>query len=104
MVELVELCDETEVYDDRLKAIDVEGIKLMIVRYEGKYLISSRICTHNVFDLSKGAYGDGYVTCTLHTSTFDLETGEALNPPATENLEVYEAIVKDGKIYIDIDK
>lgn len=102
-MELVEVCDESYPDENILKPIDVEGIALMIIKADGKYFVTSRICTHKTYDLTKGIYAEGYVTCTLHTSTFDLESGDAMNPPATEPLAVYETTVKDGKIYIDID-
>lgn len=102
MTELVRLCAKSEVQEGKLSTHDVEGVKLMATKLDGKYLVASRICTHKTFDLSNGIYADGYITCTLHTSTFELETGEALNPPATESLDVYAVVEKGDDLYIEI--
>ena len=101
MSELVELCDVSYVEEGKLKPIDVEGLQLMITKLDDRYLLTSRTCTHKTYDLTQGHYADGFVTCLLHTSVFDMETGEPMNPPAHKDLEVYDAIEKDGKLYIE---
>ena len=101
--ELVPVCPQDEVSEGVLKSIDIEGIPLMVTLHEGKYIVSSRICTHKTYDLTKGYYEDGYVTCMLHTSIFDLsDSGLPNNQPATEPLQLYETQVVDGMIYIKI--
>ncbi len=100
--ELVKLCKEEEVKEDKIKAVDVEGVPVLLVRINGKIIAANRICTHKTFDLANGIYGDGFLTCPLHASTFELETGEALNPPAKDPLELYEIVVQDGYVYIKI--
>lgn len=102
MVELVMVCGIVEVEEGVLKGVDVEGIPLMVTKHNDEYFVTSRICTHKDYDLTKGHYADGYVTCLLHTSIFDLEDGESQNPPATDPLNVYQVIVKNGNIYIEI--
>jgi len=102
MSELVELCDDNYAQEGILKSIDVEGIPLMITKVNGKIIVASRICTHKTYDLTKGHYAEGYVTCLLHTSVFDLEDGEPQNPPATDALDVYKTKIMDNKIFIEI--
>ena len=103
MTELVEVCNEEFAEVGKLKSIDVEGIQLMITKIGNNPVLTSRICTHKTYDLTKGHYSEGYVTCLLHTSVFDLEDGEAQNPPATEPLDVFKTVTKDGKIFMVID-
>ncbi|MHA2249249.1 MAG: Rieske (2Fe-2S) protein [Candidatus Kariarchaeaceae archaeon] len=102
MGELVKLCSIEEIKEGALTSIDVEGIKLMVTLHKGKYIATTRICTHKTYDLTKGHYADGYVTCLLHTSSFDLEDGEAQNPPAIEALEVYNTKVINDELYLEI--
>ena len=100
MTELVEVCKDDFPEEGKLKSVDVEGILLMITKIENKPVLASRICTHKTYDLTKGHYSEGYVTCMLHTSIFDLEDGETQNPPATESLDIYETVTKDGSIFM----
>jgi len=39
----------------------------------------------------------------LHLSKFNLKTGKALNPPAIDELAVYNIKIQDEEIYIEID-
>ena len=104
MTELVKVGATSEFSENDVTSFDVEGIELMGVKIDGKYIVSSRICTHKYYDLTKGHYAEGYVTCLLHTAVFELENGEALNPPATEALQTYKTQVIDDEVFIDIDQ
>ena len=103
LTELIELCKINEIKEGMLKSIDVEGIKIMVTKLGKEFIASSRMCTHSTFDLSKGHYADGYVTCMLHTSVFDLSTGEPMNLPAKKSLDLYKTVVKDDKLYLELD-
>ena len=100
MNEEVFLCNTNEITEGKLTPLIVEGVLVMATKFQGKYLVASRICTHKDFDLTKGFYTDGYITCTLHTSTFELPSGKALNPPAIEPLTIYNTLEKEDKLYI----
>ena len=85
---------------------DISGQSLMAIKIDGKVIVSSRICTHRKVDLCKEGLFDkdtGYLVCTRHGSAFDLETGEALNPPANETLPVYQVTVKGQDILLTLD-
>lgn len=103
MSELVEICEENFPEEGIIKSVEVEGLQLMITIVDGEIVLTSRICTHKTYDLTKGHYEDGYVTCMLHTSVFDLSDGEAQNPPATEALDTYKTETSDGKIFMVLD-
>ena len=60
------------------------------------------ICSHEYFELDKGFLTGDSLTCALHLSRFDLESGEALDPPAEVPLEIYPVIVEDGRIAIEV--
>lgn len=53
------------------------------------------ICTHSEASLSEGEVSDHKIECWLHGAEFDLRTGEALTPPATEALETF-AVHREG--------
>lgn len=40
------------------------------------------------------------MTCQCHGSVFDLSTGEAIGPPATEPVSVYRVRVEDDEIQV----
>jgi nitrite reductase/ring-hydroxylating ferredoxin subunit len=40
------------------------------------------------------------VTCPAHGSTFRLDDGKVMRPPATKPVPVYDVKVEDGRVYI----
>jgi 3-phenylpropionate/trans-cinnamate dioxygenase ferredoxin subunit len=53
------------------------------------------ICSHSEASLSEGEISDHKIECWLHGAEFDLRTGEALTPPATEAVETF-AVHREG--------
>ena len=60
------------------------------------------VCTHEYFELDKGFLTADTLTCALHLSRFDLETGEALDPPAELPLAVYDVVVDGDRIILEV--
>ena len=40
------------------------------------------------------------VTCPAHGSTFNLETGKVMRPPASKPVPVYDVKVEDGRVFV----
>ena len=87
--------------------------QVVVVHANGVIRAFQGICTHEYFELDKGfltgggsptpdGRESGTLTCALHLSRFDLGTGEALDPPAELPLAVYDVVVEDGRILIEV--
>ena len=59
-------------------------------------------CTHEEADLSNGFVLGDRVVCPLHLSQFDLKTGEAVTPPATESLKTYKVKIENSEILVEV--
>ena len=81
-----------------LAMVQVDGTDILLVNVAGTVRATQGICSHEYFELDKGFLTGDSLTCALHLSRFDLETGEALDPPAEIPLAVYEVAVEDGEI------
>ena len=73
-----------------------------VVRVNEEVFAVADICSHSEASLSEGEVSGEKIECWLHGAEFDLRTGAALTPPATESLEVFE-VKRDG-ISITISK
>lgn len=89
--------------EGRIHGLEVEGRKLVLVNLEGTLHVLEGICTHEYAELQGGFLLAGRITCPLHLSQFDVETGEAINPPAEEPLRRYQVVVEDQSVYILLD-
>ena len=85
-----------------LAMVQVDGTDILLVNADGKVHATQGICSHEYFELDKGFLTGDSLTCALHLSRFDLETGEALDPPAEIPLAVYPVVVEDGQIVLEL--
>jgi len=86
-----------------IKGIEFDGKRIMVVNLEGHLHAWDGTCTHEEADLSTGFMLGDRITCPLHLSQFDLHTGQAVNPPATEPLKKYNVKVESDQVYVELD-
>ena len=82
--------------------VQVDGTDILLVNLEGTIHATQGVCSHEYFELDKGFLTGNSLTCALHLSRFDLDTGEALDPPAELPLVIYPAGVEDGQIVLEL--
>ena len=81
--------------------VQVDGMDILLVNRDGLHAMQG-VCSHEYFELDKGFLTGDSITCALHLSRFDLETGEALDPPAELPLRMYPVSVEDGQIVLEL--
>jgi 3-phenylpropionate/trans-cinnamate dioxygenase ferredoxin component len=102
-VRRVDLLGVDEVPDGTMRMAWVDGTdQVLVVNTGGTIRAMQGICSHEYFELDKGFLTRDSLTCALHMSRFDLETGDALDPPAEVPLAMYPVVVEDGRVLIDI--
>ena len=82
--------------------VQVNGTDVLLVNLNGTIRATQGVCSHEYFELDKGFLTGDSLTCALHLSRFDLDTGEALDPPAELPLAVYPARVDAGVIVLEL--
>lgn len=80
----------------------VNGLECAIGRLQGKAYATSNYCTHLDCLLSSGKLVDDGIKCSCHGSVFDLESGEAIYPPATIPIRTYPVKESDGEIHVGV--
>ena len=99
----IDLVAVDEVPDGTMKMAWVDGTdQVLVVNVGGEIRAVQGICSHEYFELDKGFLTAETLTCALHLSRFDLESGEALDPPAELPLAVYPVVVENGRVFIEI--
>ena len=61
-------------------------------------------CAHGEISLSEGFVDDSTIECWAHGAKFDLNTGKPLSLPAYEPVAVYEVIIENGDIFLEIEE
>ena len=70
-------------------AIDVNGTPVCVVKVADEVFAVADTCTHSEASLAEGEVTGSKIECWLHGAEFDLKTGKALTPPATDALKTF---------------
>ena len=103
MSEWVKVCSMSQLKNDEMLGIDHKDKKILLANLNGKIYATDRICTHAEADLSTGILSEEGVTCPLHLSTFNLQTGVPQNLPAELPLKTYNVKIEQNEIYVEVD-
>ncbi|MBA3235503.1 MAG: Rieske 2Fe-2S domain-containing protein [Chloroflexi bacterium] len=99
----IDLLALDEVPEGTMKMAFADGTdQVLVVNANGHLSAVQGVCSHEYFELDKGFLTAGTLTCALHLSRFDLDNGEALDPPAELPLAVYPVVVEAGRILIEV--
>ena len=80
--------------------VEVGDDRILLANVEGKVHAIEDICSHAYASLSEGDLSGQEVECPLHGGAFDLVSGEAVTPPATESVKVYELRIEGQDILL----
>jgi|SRR4029450_1375142 nitrite reductase/ring-hydroxylating ferredoxin subunit len=103
MAEFVSVGGADQVGEGSATAFDVGGEEVAVARAGGVLYAFSDICTHRGCNLStEGEITGTEIQCGCHGSVFSMQTGEALEGPATEPVRTYGVREQDGEIQVEV--
>ena len=97
---LVGTADNIEVED--IIRFDHNDKTFCVYKLEDGFYATDGMCTHEAVHLEDGLVMDNEIECPMHQGVFDIKTGEAISPPACDDLKTYPVKVEDNNIYIQI--
>jgi len=95
----------TELRDGELIPVEINGRPVVLVRHAGTFYAVQNNCSHKDFPLSEAGFDprDEVLVCAWHGGCFDLRTGQAVVPPATEPVEIFPVrLSADGWVEIGL--
>ncbi len=103
MSEWVKVCSVSQLKKGEMLDFDYKDKRILLANLNGKIYSTDRICTHAEADLSTGILSEEGLTCPLHLSTFNLQTGVPQNLPAELPLKTYNVKIEQNEIYVEVD-
>ena len=89
--------------DGRGVRVEAAGHRIAVFRIGNSvYAIGDR-CTHAEASLAEGELFDTEVECPRHGSSFDLTDGKPSAFPATKPVPVYEVIIEDDEVHLELE-
>lgn len=100
----VRICAVEDIKPGKAIRVKVGENAIAIVRTKaGDVKAINDKCSHGEISLSEGFVDNETIECWAHGAKFSLTTGEALTLPAFEPVAVYEVIIDNGDIFLEID-
>jgi 3-phenylpropionate/trans-cinnamate dioxygenase ferredoxin component len=100
----VQLAVMDELGDQMPRRVELDGSAVLLLKADDQVFAIGNQCTHQGAGLDRGvvkvAGSVRTVTCPAHGSTFNLETGKVMRPPATKPVPVYDVKVEDGRVFV----
>ena len=89
-----------EVPDGGTVAGHAEGKAVLLVRQGREWFAIGAICSHYSGPLPEGLVVGDTVRCPWHHACFSLRTGQALRPPALNDVACWQVEERAGKVYV----
>ena len=78
------------------------GKDLCIARVGNEVFAIEDNCSHQDAALSEGEQNGYKIECWLHSAEFDLRTGDALTPPASQPVKTYPVLIDGNNVVVEI--
>jgi len=98
------VCPVSDVPENSAKAFEIGTTTLAVYNIGGEFFATDNECTHGAASLAEGILEDDVIECTLHFGAFNVKTGKAVSAPCFVPLRTYKVAVKDGQVFVDLDK
>lgn len=84
------------------KLVQLGDVPVLLCHTRDRIFAVRNVCSHAHEPLDCGRMKAGWIACPVHGARFDLETGEAMNPPATQPIDTFEVRVTGDTIEVAI--
>ena len=85
-----------------LRAVEVNGKKVLVVKQGTSFFAIGDTCTHMGCSLSLGTAEGETVRCRCHGSVFNFRTGDLVKGPAKKPEPSWPVTVKNGEVFVDV--
>jgi 3-phenylpropionate/trans-cinnamate dioxygenase ferredoxin subunit len=82
------------------KLVEVSGVEVLLCNSVDRIFAVENLCSHAEEKLDCGRMRSGWIACPVHGARFDLATGEALNPPATQPIQTWPVRISGDTIEV----
>ena len=97
----IELCSVDEVAEGEAIRVEKEGLALAVFNLNGQFYVTDDQCTHGPGLLHEGYIDGDVVECNFHNGSFNIKTGEVVDPPCMIPIKTYRTVVEGDKVFIE---
>ena len=86
-----------------MRPFRIGDLDVAVVNLDGAFHAFSNYCTHEAITFTSG-YGlvsGRFVVCMMHSSVFDIATGDVISGPASDALETYPVHIEGEDVVVE---
>ena len=102
--EFIKVAKMNEMPPGGMKQVEVGGEMVALINADGDICAIGGECTHAMAYLTDGFLDGDVLECPLHGACFNIRTGEAESPPASEPVATYHVRVEGDDILLGPEK
>ncbi len=102
MTDFVKVANKKDLPSGRMMKVTANGTDVLLLNWAGKVHAYEHECPHAHAALSEGELDNGTLTCYLHGSQYDANTGAMKRGPTKRGLIKYEVKVSGEDILVKI--
>ena len=91
-----------QIDEDEAMQVIVNGKEVAVINLGGTIYAMDDICSHAYASMSDGYIEGDCIECPLHGAQFNIKTGKAETPPASEDLATYEVKIDGSNILVGL--
>lgn len=83
--------------------VEIDGVPVCLVRRGDSVKAVHDTCSHQQWSLSEGMVWDNGIECSLHGSTFDLDSGAPSSLPALKPIPTFAVEIDGDAVSVDVE-
>ncbi len=87
--------------DGQMTTVLVGGKKVLLAKVGGAFYATAARCPHWGGALPEGTLHEARLLCPLHKATFDVRSGDLIEPPALDGIAAFRVRVDGDDVYVD---
>jgi 3-phenylpropionate/trans-cinnamate dioxygenase ferredoxin component len=92
----------SELKPDEPTRVDIDGVPVCLVRIGDEVKAVHDTCSHQQWSLAEGMVWGNGVECSLHGSTFDLDSGKPSSLPAIRPIPTFPVELDGDAVRVDV--
>ena len=100
--EKIEVCKTGDVDEGSAIKVEKNDLSLAVFNLNGAYYVMDDLCSHGPGSLSEGFISGETIECDFHNGSFNIKTGEVVEPPCMIPQKTYKTSVDGDTVFIEI--
>ena len=98
----IELCKTSDVDEGSAIKVDVDDLSLAVFNLNGAFYVMDDLCSHGPGSLSEGYIKGDTIECDFHNGSFNIKTGDVVEPPCMIPQKVYKVVINDDTVCVEV--